>query len=124
MPDECLARALVGPEQRTKATRIVEPQDPVAEVEIDMIVRTGSIAGQAMAQRAGHPEMHDQCAAVETKQQVFRSAIGTREQPPGDTGIEVCRHRPAQIGPTQDRAPNAAPDKGFGKAATHDLDFG
>ena len=114
----------VGPEDGAEATRIVQPQHGVAEVEVEVIVRGRWLAGATRAQRAAHPEVDDQRPFAEVEHQVLRSALDRSQSAPGQAAIEVRRNRPAQVGPSRHHGPQFATDEALGQAATDDFDFG
>ena len=59
------------PKHEAEASGVVQPQDPIAKFDIDMIVLAWWRVSADDPQTAGHSQMHQQCAVLEYQQQVL-----------------------------------------------------
>ena len=81
--------------------------------------------GRLDAERAGHPKVHDEHAAiVEPREQVLGAAVQRVHATPGEPGRERVREREAQVGATLLHRDDPRAGHDGVEAAPDGLDFG
>src|ERR1700723_3742848 len=116
---------LFGPMQTAEASRGVESQNSSAvQHQIPVIVRLGQRAAADQAQAAGHPEMQDQGAALQTNENVFGASIDAQDFLIAHGRFEIGRDRPTQAPISDDHIEDAMADERWRNAASRGFYFG
>ena len=119
-----LRRILFRPMQTAETPRVVKSQDPAAvqnQIPVIMLFRRRVAADQAQA--AGHPEMQDHGAGLQTDEQVLRAPIDAADDLIAHRRFEFCGNRPAQAPVAHDHVDDAMAYQSGRNAASRGLYF-
>lgn len=113
----------VDPEHGAESAGIAQAKNPVAEVDVQMVMSFRAQAWRHDTQAAGHAQVKQEMTAAEIEQQVFAPPADVEELPAGQPFSEVCRQRVAEGRRPCIDAPGAAADQLWRESLAGDLDF-
>jgi len=111
------------PQHCTEAPRIAQPQYPVAEREVDVVVLFRRRAWRQQPQASRHPQVHEDRSVAAVEQEVLAAPAHGRDASPGERA-NVRRHGPAQARLAHLHGRDRAAGDAAREAASGHFDFG
>src|SRR5262245_32754003 len=111
------------PEQRDEAPRIAQPEQTLADRDVDVVVLPRRGARRDEAQASRHAQVQDQVAVAAVEQKIFSAPLDRVHSAPGEAPDDR-RHAPAQARLAHRDWTDSATDQPGLEAASGDLDFG
>src|SRR6478609_6758383 len=118
-----IAFLLCMPDDQSEPSRIVEAKQLVFQHQIEMIVRLNGSGKRHNAKVAGHAQMNDQRAMIETDKQILASSTRTANRATGQQPGKIFLKRHAQTAMPQHDILDDTPLDMRGDAATRYFDF-
>lgn len=113
------------PQHPAETPRVMETQAPRSGKEdFQVVVFFGRRRPLAKPQVAGHPEVNEEAADIETQDQDLAPALHLFHAPSHDERAQAFRHRPAQAGGAGDHPFHPPADKPWCQAAANRFHFG